>query len=212
MEDGFSIVGKKMKRILNFLAAGLSLMAIFAQVNNASAQSASATNVPVTGQLAGLAQLARNAGAEDELPARLCGVLWPNSGKHNYTVKKFSMPTKQEERLFCVRTNNQDIVLVNAVETKPNEDTKKRKEIYYRTTVKGDLVLAVSVNFDFTIDDVDNELLKKVTFTTYGDVSGDGSKPLAITADVRAKFEAEKKYWLGLEKKLGKKGRNKKAD
>ncbi len=193
------------------------MIALLAQANDAAAQSASttntvATNAPVTGQLGGLAQLAMKTHDEDKLPAKLCGWLWPNSGNHKYAVKKFSMPTRDEERLFCLRTDNQDVVLMHRVETKPDENTKKRKEIYYRTTARGDLVLALVVRFEFNIDDVDNEILKKVTYETYGEVSGDGKKPLAITADLRTQFEAEKKYWLGMQKKLGKKGRAAKAD
>lgn len=201
-----------MKRLQIFLTVGLGLVAILVRANDAAPQLAGTTNLPPTGQLAGLAQLAMKTEAEDELPAKLCGLLWPSSGNHKYSVKKFSMPTHEAERIFCVRTNNQDIVLVDAMETKPNEDTKKRKEIYYRTTAKGDLVLALIVRFEFNIDDVDNELLKKVTYETYGEVSGDGKKPLAITDDLRAKFEAEKKFWLGLQKKLGKKRRTRKDD
>ncbi|HEY3915000.1 MAG TPA: hypothetical protein VGN61_10985 [Verrucomicrobiae bacterium] len=206
-----------MKRIRNFLAAGLGLMAILAQVNDAAAQTASATNAvatnaPLTGQLAGLAQMAMKIHAEEGLPTKLCGLLWPNSGNHKYSIKKFSMPTRDEERLFCLRTDNQDVVLTHRVETKPDEDTKKRKEVYYRTTAKGDLVLAVVVRFEFNIDDVDNEILKKVTYETFGAVSGDGKKPLAIDDNIRANFEAEKKYWLKSQKKLGKMVRAGKAD
>lgn len=193
------------------------MIALLAQANEAAAQSAGATNAvatkaPATGPLAGLAQLAMKTQDENELPTKLCGLLWPNSGNHKYAIRKFSMPTGGEERLFCLRTDNQDILLTHRVETKPDESTKKRREIYYRTTAKGELVLAVVVRFEFTIDDVDNEILKKATYETYGEVSGDGKKPLAITADLLARFEAEKKYWLGLHKKLGKMVRDGKFD
>ncbi|HZQ48193.1 MAG TPA: hypothetical protein VFC07_14350 [Verrucomicrobiae bacterium] len=193
-----------MKRIRKLLAAGLSLMVLITQANHAAAQSANPTNAPATGPLAGLAQLAMSARGEDQLPAKLCSLLWPNSGNHKYAVRKYSMPTGREQRFFCLRTNNQDIVIVHAVETKPDEQTKKRKEWYYRTTAKGELILALSVLFEFEIDDQDNDILKKLTYQTYGEVSGDGKKPLAITDEVRAKFEVEKKYWLGLEKKIRK--------
>jgi hypothetical protein len=200
--------GTFMKRIRIWLAVGLSVIALI----NAKAQSTAATNAPATGQLAELARLAATAYGEDELPARLCNLLWPNSGNHKYPVRKFSMPSGHDQRLFCLRTNNQDIIIVHTIETKPDENTKRRKEFYYRTTAKGDLVLAVSVSFEFEIDELDNETIRKLTSETYGDVSGDGKKPLPITADMLAKFEAEKKYWLGLEKKIRKLGRGKKED
>jgi hypothetical protein len=217
MENEPTIGGKKMKIIRNFLTVGLSMIAFLALLNDAAAQSASATNAvvtnaPVTGPLAGLVQLAIKNHTEDELPAKLCGLLWPNSGNHKYFVKKFALPIEHEQRIFCLRTDNQDIVLVHTYETKPDEQSKKRKEYYYRTTAKGDLALAVIARFEFTIDDVDNELLKKVTYETYGEVSGDGKKPLAITDDIRADFEAEKKLWLKSQKKLGKKARALKTD
>lgn len=206
-----------MKRIRNFLAAGLGMIAILAQANVAAAQTASATNAvatnaPLTGQLARLAQLAVKVHDADELPAKLSSLLWPNSGSHKYSVKRFSMPAEDGERLFCVRTDNQDLVLTRRVETKPDENTKKRKEVYYRTTAKGDLVLVVIARFEFNIDDVDNEILKKVTYETFGEVSGDGKKPLAIDDDIRANFEAEKKIWLKSQKKLGKMVRAGKLD
>jgi hypothetical protein len=205
MEKEANIGGKKMRQIRNLLAAGLGVIAILAQTNMASAQSANGTNAPVTGQLAGLTQLAMDIHAEDELPAKLCGMLWPKSGSHKFSIKKFTTSTGDGQRLFCLRIDNQDVVLLRRVETKPSEDTKNREEFYYRTTAKGDLVLALTAAFEFTIDDVDNEIFKKVTYETYGEVSGDGKKPFAMTATIKADFEAEKKYWLKMQKKLAKK-------
>lgn len=181
------------------------MIALLAQTNNGAAQSANGTNAPITGQLAGLTQLAMNVHTQDELPAKLCGMLWPKSGSHKYSIKKFSTTADGVQRLFCLRTDNQELVLIHRVETKPSEDTKNREEFYYRTTAKGDLVLALSAVFEFTIDDVDNELLKKVTYETYGEVSGDGKKPFAMTSTIKADFEVEKKYWLKTQKKLAKK-------
>jgi hypothetical protein len=122
------------------------------------------------------------------------------------------MPGKHadEERMFCLRRETQDIVLGRFTVDKPDSESKVREEFYYRTTVQGDLVLALTATFQFTIDDVDNELLKKVTWQTYGEVAGDGTKPLPITPDLKAEFEAEKKLWLAVEKKLSKQRRAKK--
>ena len=164
-----------------------------------------ATNAPVAGPLAGLVRLAMKLGIEDDLPARLSGLLWPGPGaSQKCAVKKISLAAKGGGRFFILRTDNQNIVLLHFTETKPDNDSRIRREFYYCTTSQGDLALALSATFQFAKDDVDNELLKKVTWQTYGTAAGDGSKPLPITADIRTQFEAEKKIWLGQENQLKK--------
>ena len=83
-----------------------------------------------------------------------------------------------------------------------------RREYYYRANAKGGLALALTATFQFTITDVDDDVLKNVTSQTYGETAGDGTQPLAITPEIKAKFETEKKFWLKLEKSLKKKERD----
>ncbi len=204
-----------MKRKLKLVAAGLSLLAILIATSRAQSQPANTTNAPApTGQFAELARLAMKSEEGGTLPVKLSGLLWPDAAKHAYKIKKISMPGKNEheERFFFFRADSQDVVLVHRTETK-KEDTEYRKEFYYRATINGDLALVLSATFHFEIDDVDNELLKDMSFETYGEKSGESHKPLPITKELRDKFEIEKKYWLGIQKKLAKKhGAREKAE
>jgi hypothetical protein len=193
-----------MKKIRTLAALWLGVMALLIAGVNSPAQSANtSTNTPaLTGQFAELARLALKSDEAGALPAKLSGLLWPDAAKHSYKVQKLSMPDKAGERFFLLRTDNHhDVVLVHRTENQPNETTKYRKDFYYRATMGGDLVLALSAKFRFEIDDVDNELLKDLTFQPYG---GGGTNSQPMTSDVQKKFETEKKYWLGVQKKLAK--------
>jgi hypothetical protein len=163
------------------------------------------TNFPA-GKLAGVAHSISIVGLDDDLPAKLCVLLWPEGGQKQkkLEIKKMSSPAKDEGRVFILRPDNHSIVLMHYTESKNADDTKSRKETYYRTTSQGDLTLALTANFQFTLDELEGEHLKKVTWQTYGQTSGDGSKPRPIDSDMQGKFEAEKKFWLGMEKKLKK--------
>lgn len=192
-----------MKEIRTLLALWLGVMALLITGVNSPAQSTNnGTNTPaLTGQFAELAKLALKSDEGGALPAKLSGLLWPDAAKHSYKVQKLSMPDKSGERFFLLRTDNHDLVLVHRTENQPDENTKYRREFYYRATMGGELVLALSAKFRFEIDDVDNELLKDLKFQPYG---GGGTNSQPMTSDVQKKFETEKKYWLGVQKKIAK--------
>jgi len=95
-------------------------------------------------------------------------------------------------------------VLMRRTETKPQDEAKTRTDFYYRTDPNGELALALKATFHFTLDELDEEHLKRVTWETFGAVSGDASPPLPITPEITAQFQAEKKYWLAQQKKLQK--------
>jgi hypothetical protein len=172
-------------------------------------QTAADTNATVKGPLTGLEEATMKVGFQDKMPAKLCGLLWPASGtnQQRYEVKKVAVQGKDEteKRILITRMDNHDIILAHFTETKPGEDSKIRRERYYRTNAKGDLVLALKATFQFTITDVDNDVLKNVTCETYGEMAGDGSAPLPITPEIKAQFMAERKFWLKAQKSLKKK-------
>jgi hypothetical protein len=165
------------------------------------------TNAIPTGPLARLDWLATKRGIEDELPANLAGLLWPDkgNGKQKCGVKKILIPGKHEGegRVLFVRTDNHDLVLMQHSES-VDGDSKTRQEMYYRTTNEGNLVLALSATLQSAKDEADNDVLKKVNLQTYGRIAGDGTKLLPITPEITTKFAAEKKFWLEQEKKYRK--------
>jgi hypothetical protein len=203
----------KIKELRSFLAVGFSTLSLLIATTGAQAQSTnktdkseSETNAPFIGPFAGLAKLAIVSDDDRKLPAKLTSILWPDAAKLKYKVKKLSMPvSEREERLFCLRTDSRDVVMMHRTDTQPDENTKYRRENYYLAGTNGDLVLALSVKFRFEIDDVDNELLRDVKLQTYGGTAVvEGQKPEPITKDIKSRYEAEKKYWLGMQKKLAK--------
>ncbi len=177
-------------------------------VPGAWGQAATNTNVVVTGPLAGLEQATVKLGFDDQMPAKLCGLLWPAPGtvQKKCAVRKVEVDGKTEDdkRILIARLDNGDVVLAHTTVIKPHEDSKIRHEYYYRANAKGDLALALEATFLFTITDVDNDVLKRVTWDTYGAAAGDGGPALAITPEVKAQFEAEKKFWFKQEKSLKK--------
>jgi hypothetical protein len=177
-------------------------------VPGAFGQAAGGINTAPTGPLAGLEESTMKLGFKDKIPAKLCGMLWPTAGtnQQKFAVKKVAVQGKDEteKRILIVRLDNYDIIIAHFTETKPTEDSKIRRESYYRTTAKGDLVLALKATFQFSISDVDNDVLKDVTFDTYGETAGDGETPLPMTPDIKAQFMAERKFWLKTQKSLKK--------
>ena len=161
-----------------------------------------------TGPLAGLEQATTKVGFDDQMPAKLSGLLWPaaDTGNKKCAVKKISVEgtSEDDKRMLIVRMDNGDIVFAHTTVSKPKADAKLRREYYYRANAKGGLELALTATFQFEITDVDDDVLKNVTSETYGGTAGYGGKPLAITSEVKAKFEAEKKFWLKQEKSLKK--------
>lgn len=203
----------KTKELRQFLVVGFSALVLLlgatgtpAQSTNKTDKGESETNAPFVGPFAGLAKLAMAADDDRKLPTKLTSILWPNAAKLKYKVKKLSMPVSEhEERLFCLRTDNRDVVMMHRTDTQPDENTKYRREYYYLAGSNGDLMLALTVKFRFEIDDVDNDILKDVNLQTYGGTTVvDGQKPESITKDIRSKYEAEKKYWLSTQKKVAK--------
>jgi hypothetical protein len=170
------------------------------------------TNVVVTGPLAGLEQATTKLGFDDRMPAKLCGLVWPASGivLTNCAIRKVAVEGKSEDdkRMLLVRMDTHDLVFAHTIVSKPEEDVKMRREYYYRPDAQGDLALALKATFRFTITDVGNEVLQNVTWETYGQRTGDGTQPLAITPEVQAQFKTEKKFWLKQEKSLKKKERD----
>lgn len=200
-----------MKALRVFLTVGLGTLALFIAASGAQAQSTnktdkseSETNAPFIGPFAGLDKLAMVSEDDKKLPVKLASVLWPEPAKLKYKVKKLSMPvSEREERMFGLRTDNRDVVMMHRTDTQPDENTKYRREYYYLAGTNGDLRLALSVKFRFEIDDVENELLRDVNLQIYGGATVvDGQKPEPITKDIQSKFEAEKKYWLKMQKKV----------
>ena len=175
----------------------------------ARGQAATGTNAAFTGPLAGLGEATAKVGSDDKIPAKLCGLLWPAPGtvQTNCAVRKVAVEgaSEDEKRMIFVRMDTHDIVFAHTMVTKPKEDSKMRREYYYRVNAKGDLALALKVTFRFTINDVDNDVLQKVTLETYAEKAGDDGKTLAISSEVEAQFKTEKKFWLKAEKGLKKK-------
>jgi hypothetical protein len=198
----------------NLRTPGLVLAIALAGVCNLFAQTNTDTNAMVFGPLGGLEKSATKLGVEQNLPAKLSALLWQDfaKGEKKCAVKKMTLPGKHDgdARIFCVRKDNQDIVLMQRVESKPDTRSILRREFYYRTTAQGDLLLALTATFQFGIDDVDNEILKSATWDTYGDTAIAGAKARPFTADIKAEFDEEKKFWLAQEKKLKKQERSQK--
>jgi hypothetical protein len=165
-----------------------------------------------TGPLAGLQEATTKVGFDDQMPAKLSGLLWPTPGiaPKKCAVMKVGVEgtSEDDKRILIERVDNGDIVFAHIITSKPEADTKMRREYYYRANAKGGLALALTATFQFTITDVDDDVLKNVTSQTYGETAGDGTQPLAITPEIKAKFETEKKFWLKLEKSLKKKERD----
>ena len=167
------------------------------------------TNDPSAGPLGDLSQLIIKGGTGDELPAHLAGLLWPEAGKRQQklAVQKSVVPGKKEGegRVFFVRPDNHEIVLMKHAETVSDDgESKTREETYYRTSPDGNLALVLTARLRFTKDLADNDILKDVNLQTYGQITADASKPLPITPEIRSEFETEKKFWLKQEKKLKK--------
>jgi len=148
-------------------------------------------------------------GFDDKMPVKLCGLLWPAPGtvQKKCAVRKVEVEgkTEDEKKILIVRLDTHDVVFAHTVVSQTKTDSKMRREYYYRANAKGDLALALKVTFHFTITDVDNEVLQNVTWQTFGEATGDGTQPLAITPEVEAQFKTEKKFWLKAEKSLKKK-------
>ena len=64
--------------------------------------------------------------------------------------------------------------------------------------------MVLQATFQFTISDTDTDILKKVTWQTFGAVSGGGEPAQPISSDILSEFKAEKKFWLGQAKALRK--------
>jgi hypothetical protein len=162
-----------------------------------------------TGPLAGLQEATTKVGFDDEMPPKLSGLLWPTPGvvPKKCAVRKVGVEGKSEDdkRMLIARVDNGDIVFAHIITSKPEAGTKVRREYYYRANAGGNLALALTATFQFTISDVDNDVLKNVTSQTYGETTGDGTQPLAITPEITARFETEKKFWLKQQKDLKKK-------
>jgi hypothetical protein len=174
----------------------------------AAAQSAATEFSPITDTLSGLADAVAKVGLADDLPGRLTMLLWPAPGgaQKKCAIKKVALEgtTEGDKRMLILRLDNQDLVFAHFDESHPSATTKVRHEFYYRTTTEGNLTLALTATFQYEISDVEAEILKKVTWTTFGSQAGDGGKPVPMTADIRAQFESEKKLWWSQEKRIKK--------
>jgi hypothetical protein len=184
----------------------------FCATPGARGQGVGGTNAVLTGPLAGVEMETAKVGFPDKMPAKLCGLLWPMPGTNQpkYAVKKVatSGASAGEKRVLIVRLDNGDIVLAHFAENTPSEDAKIRREIYFRTTSQGELERALRATFVFEITDVGNEVLRHSMWQAYGEMAGEpagtNESTLAITADIKAQFEKEKKYWRKQEKNLKK--------
>lgn len=166
----------------------------------------SPANVTVKGPLATLNDVTTKVGSKDNMPTKLCGLLWPDyAGTNRCPVKKISMPGKDdhERKVLIVRLDNRDLVFARFTELKPHEDSKVRQEYYFRTTPKGDLAMVLQVTFLFRITDTETDILKDVRAQTFGGPAGNANAQ-PITKDMQAQFDAEKKSWLGQQKALKK--------
>jgi hypothetical protein len=177
--------------------------------SRAQGQAVAGTNAVFTGPLAGLEEATAKVGFKDKIPAKLCALLWPAPGtvQTNCAVRKVAVEgkTEDEKRMIIERMDTHDLVFAHTIVSTPKEDSKIRHEYYYLVNAQGDLALALKVTFQFTITDVDNDVLQKVTLVAYGEKASDDGKTLAITPDVAAQFKTEKKFWLKAEKSLKKK-------
>ncbi len=178
-------------------------------ITGAQGQTVTDTKATASGPLAGLAHATTQVGFDDKMPAKLCALLWPSPGavQTNCAVRKVAVEGKSEDdkQMIIVRMDTQDVVFAHTIVSKTKAETKIRREFYYRANAKGDLALALKATFRFVITDVDNDVLQNVTWETYGEATGDGTQPLAITPEVEAQFKTEKKFWLKQEKTLKKK-------
>jgi hypothetical protein len=164
-------------------------------------------NIVVKGPLAGLNQAASTMGLKDMMPAKLCTLLWPGYAATNRCeIRKLTLPGKDEKerKVLIMRVDNRDLVFARFVEIRPNDDSKIRREYYFRVTQKGDLALALEATFQFRISDTDTDLLNYMTLQAYGDKADAAANIAPLTPEIKAQFEAEKKLWLGQQKNLKK--------
>jgi hypothetical protein len=193
-----------MKSFVCRLATGVGI--VLMATSGARGDGTSSAGIVVKGPLAGLNQAAAKVGFKDTMPARLCGLLWPDYATTNRCeIKKVSMVGTDdgEKQVMIVRMDNRDLIFARFTETKPHDDSKIRHEYYFRATSAGHLALALQVTFQFRITDTDTDIIKDMTLQTYSDLPGD-PRAQPVTPEIKAQFEAEKKLWLSQQKKLKK--------